>query len=115
MNREEGMKLPTLSIHGDLDIKELYSIIEGIRCRRCGGVKFEPGEEYPCLLCRGTGIEKFPTGSFKVCSKHPKEKLVAIGKRHVEWEDAMGFSCQGYIEVKGCPKCKVPVYSVKQF
>ncbi len=109
---EEARKLPTLEIHSDINIKELYEIIEGSRCRRCNGTTIDPDGKYSCLLCRGTGIEKYKDGVIRVCREHRGEELVGIGKRHVSWEDGMGFDHSGFLEVKGCPVCKVPVLSI---
>ena len=105
---EEARKLPTLNV-GELDIKELYNKIEGTECRRCHGSKVDPDGAYPCLLCHGKGIEKFIDGiTIRVCSKHTDKELVGVGKRYVTWEDGQGFDHEGYMEVKGCPICKVP-------
>ncbi len=109
---KEARDLPTLAIHGDLDIKELYDIIEGNTCRRCVGAKTDPDGMYPCLLCKGTGIEKFVDGVIRVCHEHPDTVLVGIGKRHVSWEDGMGFDHEGFLEVKGCSMCKIPALSI---
>lgn len=110
---DEARKLPTLSIQGDLNLPELYLRVKGTKCRRCEGSGTDPDGDYPCLLCRGKQIEEFPIGgSYLVCSKHPEEKLIGIGKRHTTWEDGMGFDHEGYVEVKGCPICKIPAVSI---
>lgn len=109
---EEARRLPILPISGNLDIKELYVVMEGNQCRRCRGTGIDPDGEYPCLLCKGKKVEKFIDGSIKVCFKHPDKELVGIGRRFVTWEDAMGFDQEGYLEVKGCPICKVPACSI---
>lgn len=112
---EEAQKLPTLDIPdgGDLDLRDQYIRIEGTRCRRCNGTEVDPDGEYPCLLCRGRGIEKFLGGKTKLmCVKHTDTELVNIGKRHVSWEDSQGFDHKGYLAVRGCPVCKVPVLSI---
>lgn len=109
---EEARRLPTLNIGGDIDFKDLYKRVEGTECRRCKGSGVDPDGEYPCLLCRGKKIEYFPgRDSYLVCNKHPEQKLIAVGKRHTTWEDGQGFDHEGYVEVKGCPICKVPVLS----
>ncbi len=110
---EKARKLPTLNIGGDLDLKELYVRVEGTKCRRCQGSKVDPDGDYPCMLCRGKGVEKFPGGVTKtVCSEHQDKELVGVGKRRVGWEDGQGFDHNGFLEVKGCPICKVPVLSM---
>jgi len=109
---EEARKLPILDIRGDIDREDLYIKIEGSQCRRCKGQKTDPDGDYPCLLCKGEGIEKFIDGAVLMCSKHPEQKLVAIGRRFVTWEDGMGFDREGYLEVKGCPICEVPACSI---
>lgn len=109
---EEARKLPTLNIKGEIDLEELYTKIEGTECRRCKGSGIDPDGEYPCLLCRGKKIEYFPgRESYLVCSKHPEHRLVAVGKRYIEWEDSQGFDHSGYVEVKGCPICRTPTIS----
>lgn len=110
---DEARKLSTLGIKGDLDLPDLYLRVTGTECRRCKGHGTDPDGDYPCLLCRGKLIERFPGGeSYLVCSKHTREKLVAVGKRHTTWEDAMGFVHEGYVEVKGCPICNTPAVSI---
>jgi len=109
---EAARKLPVLDIHGDLDIKELYNRIEGTQCRRCKGTKTDPDGEYRCLLCKGSGLEKFIDGAVIACIKHPDRKLAGIGRRYVTWEDGQGFDHEGYLEVRGCPICKIPALSV---
>ncbi len=110
---EAARRLPTLNIGGDLDLKDQYIRVEGTKCRRCDGTEVDPDGAYPCLLCRGKGVEKFPGGITKVvCSKHQDQELVGVGKRYVAWE-MMGFDHKGYLEVKGCPICKVPVLSIQ--
>ena len=95
---------PYANPYGD----SLYRKVDSLTCRRCGGSGADP--EYPtfCTTCCGTRKEQ---GKFNVCVIHPDRELVRIGKRHVEWEDAMGFDCKGYLEVKGCPICQEPAYS----
>ena len=115
---EEARKLPKLNIKENFDLKDLYAVIEGTTCRRCGGTGIDPNtgidpdSEYPCLLCRGKKIEKFAGGDVHVCVNHPDLQLVGIGRRPVEWEDGQGFDHRGWLEVKGCPVCKIPARSV---
>lgn len=109
---EEARRLPTLQIGGDLDLEDLYTVVEGSKCRRCSGTGVDPDGDYPCLLCRGKKVELFIDGPMKVCVKHPDKELVGVGKRHVNWEDGMGIAHEGYLEVKGCPVCKVPCLSI---
>jgi len=108
---EEARKLPTLHIkETNLDREDLYTKVEGSTCRRCHGSSLDPDGDYSCLLCNGKGTEPLPNTSYLVCSKHPKEKLVNIGKRYIEWE-IMGFPRSGFLAVRGCPICKIPVLS----
>lgn len=108
----EAEKLPVLNINRDLDVEELYTVVKGTQCRRCGGTGIDPDGEYSCLLCRGMKVERFPYGSIRVCSKHPDKELVNIGRRAVTWEDGQGFDHSGFLAVRGCPVCRVPAYSV---
>jgi len=110
---EEVRRLPTLSLgNNDIDHEELYTEVRGDTCRRCKGSGQDPDGKYPCLLCRGSKIEKYLDGSKMFCVKHPGKELVNIAKRHITWE-LMGFDHEGFLAIQGCPICKIPVYSVK--
>ncbi len=113
---EEARNLPTFPPHDGTPYsspydKALYIEVSIISCRRCGGTKTDPGGEYPCLLCHGTGEERSPDGVKRFCSRHPDKELVRIGKRRVSWEDGQGFDHEGFLEVKGCSTCKIAAHS----
>lgn len=91
--------------------KTLYIEVGEILCRRCQGEKTDPDGDYPCLLCKGSGSEPSPNGVKRFCARHPDLELVRIGKRHVSWEDGQGFDHEGYLEVRGCPTCKIAAHS----
>lgn len=91
--------------------KSLYVEVRTIPCRRCGGDGTDPDGAYPCLLCHGVGEEPSPDGVKRFCFVHPDKELVRIGKRHVSWEDGQGFDHEGFLEVRGCPICRIAAHS----
>jgi len=91
--------------------KSLYIEVKTMTCRRCSGNKSDPDGDYPCLLCHGTGLESCPDGVKRFCFMHTDKELVRIGRRRVSWEGSMGFDREGFLEVRGCPICKIAAYS----
>ena len=91
--------------------KALYIEVKEVQCQRCGGKKTDPDGDYSCLLCHGIGSRPSPDGLKRFCYIHTDLELVGIGKRHVSWEDGQGFDHKGYLEVRGCPVCKIAAHS----
>jgi len=113
---EEVRNLPTLPPNDSTPYsnpydKSLYVEVKTIPCRRCDGTQTDPDGAYPCLLCHGKGEEPSPDGVKRFCFVHTGTELVCIGKRHVSWEDGQGFDHEGFLEVRGCPICRIAAYS----
>ena len=107
---DEVKALPIMDVKEDLDLDSCYMVVGSTLCRRCLGKIDDPDGSYPCLLCKGKGEENLPGSRRLVCNTHRDQELVNIGRRYVTWE-MMGFDHTGWLAVKGCPICKLPLLS----
>ena len=110
------MRDKSLPLTNKVDLPHLYKICEGIECRRCAGIGFDPDGKYPCLLCNGTKKEfgEFSKSFHRVvCSTHTDKDLIPVAQYSLTGETGVAYLSVGthYFNIYACPICLIPCKS----